>query len=140
MDYLGFTIWELSNEWQKQLLVKLEEINITHVQFLILKAVYELEVHHEEKTQIRVSDKAKTNIMMTSKVIRTLIKKGYLTRYEHAIDKRAFRVSITKEGKKILRKSINVVDSFEKEFFQSLSKKKIFKKELKRLVKKNKTP
>ncbi len=138
MDYLGFSIWELSNEWQKQLLKELSDLGITHVQFLILKSVYTLEVNHEEKTQIRVAKQAKTDVMMTSKVIRALITKGLLVREQHAIDKRAFRISLTKPGRKVLRKSINTVETFEKSFFKSIEKQNKLKKELNKLTKKAK--
>lgn len=131
---MGFTIWELSNEWQKQLSVKLKEIDLTHVQYLILKAVYELEVNHEEKTQVKISNQARTNIMMTSKVIRSLEDKNFLDRYNHAGDKRAFRVTISKKGKKALRKAINIIEEFEKEFFNSLEKKKKIQKTLTKLI------
>lgn len=136
MDYLGFTIWGLSNEWQKQLLKELEPIEITHVQFLILKAVYELEVTHEENTQIRISKQAKTDVMMTSKVIRTLIEKDYLERETHVIDKRAFRVNLTTKGKKTLRKAINIVEPFDEKFFKTLDRSKKLKKSLDKLAKK----
>lgn len=136
MDYLGYTIWELSNEWQKQLLKKLEPIGITHVQFLILKAVYELEVNHEENTQIKIANQAKTDVMMTSKVIRTLIKKGLLERKQHANDRRAYRVQITKPGKKALRKALNVVEPFENDFFKRIERPKKLKKSLDKIIKK----
>lgn len=137
MDYLGFTIWELSNEWQKQLLKELEPLSITHVQFLILKAVYELEVNHEENTQIKIAAQAKTDVMMTSKVIRTLIKKDLLERLAHANDKRAYRVHITKTGKKTLRKALNIVEPFDEKFFKKISDKKL-KKTLDKIAKKAK--
>lgn len=136
MDYLGFSLWEVSNLWQKQLLKRLKEINITHVQFLILRAVYELEVNHEEKTQIKIATQARTDVMMTSKVIRTLIEKGLLERTKHAIDKRAFRINITKPGKKTLRKGMDIIAEFESKFFKSVDSQKKLKKELARVSKK----
>jgi len=138
LSYLGFTIWELSNEWQKQLTTELKAIDLTHVQFLILKAVYELEVNHEEKTQVKIAQQARTNIMMTSKVIRSLEKKEYIDRYNHAGDKRAFRITISKKGKKVLRKSINIIENFEKEFFSTLEKKKKTQKLMEQLIKEKK--
>jgi DNA-binding MarR family transcriptional regulator len=135
MDYLGFSLWEVSNLWQKQLLKRFTEINITHVQFLILKAVYELEVNHEEKTQVRIATQARTDVMMTSKVIRTLIVKGYLERTQHAIDKRAFKINITKTGKKSLRKGMDIMTDFEKKFFKSVESPKKLKKELAKISK-----
>lgn len=136
MDYLGFSLWEVSNLWQKELQKRLGELNITHVQFLILQAVYELEVNHEEKTQIRIAKQAKTDVMMTSKVVRTLIKKEFLERDLHAIDKRAFRISITKEGKKTLKKGIAIVSDFDNTFFKTAKSPKKLKKELSRVAKK----
>ena len=105
---------------------------------MILKSVYTLEVNHEEKTQIKVAKQAKTDVMMTSKVIRALIAKGLLVREQHAIDKRAFRISITKPGRKVLRRSINIVELFEASFFKSLEKQKKLKKDINKLTKKAK--
>ena len=137
-DNLGYTIWELSNEWQKQLMKELKPLHLTHVQFLILKAVYQLEINHEEKTQIKISQLARTNVMMTSKVIRALLEKEYLMREVHEGDSRAFRVSTTKKGRKILRKGINLIEDFEKSFFSTLEKKKKLTKNLQKLVDKQK--
>lgn len=136
MDYLGFSLWEASNLWQKELQKRLSELNITHVQFLILKAVYELEVNHEEKTQIRIAKQARTDVMMTSKVVRTLIAKELLVRDLHAIDKRAFRISITKEGKKTLKKGIDIVSNFDETFFKPAKSVKKLKKEIDKVSKK----
>ena len=136
MDYLGFSLWEASNLWQKELLKRLSEVNITHVQFLILKAVYELEVNHEEKTQIRIAKQARTDVMMTSKVIRTLIDKGLLERDLHAIDKRAFRISITKQGKKNLKRGMEVVNNLDNSFFKAAKSVKKLKKDLDKVSKK----
>jgi DNA-binding MarR family transcriptional regulator len=136
MDYLGFSLWEASNLWQKELQKRLSELNITHVQFLILKAVYELEVNHEEKTQIRIAKQARTDVMMTSKVVRTLIQKELLERDLHAIDKRAFRISITKQGKRALKKGMDVVADFDKTFFESTKSAKKLKKEIDKVSKK----
>ena len=105
MDYLGFKLWDLSNKWQKELLKKLTILNITHVQFLLLKAIYELQVQQEDTTQIKISKQASTDIMMTSKVIRTLQQKGFVDKVPHRMDKRAFTITITKNGKKSLKKA-----------------------------------
>lgn len=136
MDYLGFSLWEVSNLWQKELQKRLGELNITHVQFLILKAVYELEVNHEEKTQIRIAKQARTDVMMTSKVIRTLIDKNLLERDLHAIDKRAFRISITKEGKKTLKRGMEIVNGFDNSFFKPAKSVKKLQKDLNKISKK----
>lgn len=138
MEYLGFSLWEASNLWQKELLKRLSEVNVTHVQFLILKAVYELEVNHEEKTQIRIAKQAHTDVMMTSKVIRTLLEKELLERDLHAIDKRAFSISITKQGKKTLKKAMDVVANFDEEFFKPVKSTKKLQKEIDKAINKAK--
>ncbi|HWY33181.1 MAG TPA: MarR family transcriptional regulator, partial [Nitrosopumilaceae archaeon] len=61
--------------------------------------------------------------MMVSKVLRTLEKKGFITRQEHETDTRAKTIRLTPIGKAVLQKAIKNVENADLEFFSALETK-----------------
>jgi DNA-binding MarR family transcriptional regulator len=61
--------------------------------------------------------------MTTSTVLRTLQQKGFIARQEHATDTRAKVITLTPEGKKIIKKAVVTVEKFDKDFFSQLGNK-----------------
>lgn len=114
----GFLLWQVSNLWQRAIKKALEEDGLTHVQFVILAGVYWLSLHEKETTQANIAAHAKTDVMMTSKVVRSLEAKGLLSRLPHPTDTRANRVGLTPDGELLLRSAMKKVESFDALFFQ----------------------
>ncbi len=75
-------------------------------------------------TQAQIAQKAKTDPMMTSQVLRTLEKKELLRRREHPTDSRAKQIELTTEGKRRMNKALKVVEAVDVQFFQCLAKKR----------------
>lgn len=134
-DATGFLIWQVHNYWQREIKKNLKEFDLTHTQFVILANAYWLILKKEIVTQIEIAEHAKTNVMMTSNVIRTLEKKGFIKRTEHKTDTRAKTVVLTKTGLEVLKKAVKKVETFDRKFFSKTKNISKFNEELLRLLK-----
>lgn len=123
---LGFIFWQTTLLWQRITSESLKNLDLTHVQFILLAGLGWLNKHHEHVTQTMLAKHAKTDIMMTSKVLRTLEKKGLIKRSSHTSDSRAYTLEATKKGKESLQKALSVVENIDQEFFSTLGDRKKF--------------
>ncbi|WP_026715212.1 MarR family winged helix-turn-helix transcriptional regulator [Flavobacterium daejeonense] len=135
----GFLLWQVTNLWQREIKKALEPYELTHSQFVLLASIHWLTLHKQEVTQILLSSHTKIDPMTTSTVLRTLQTKGLLQRQEHLTDTRAKTVGLTENGKKIIKKAVKTVESFDKTFFAALDEKtKIFNEQLLTLLEQKK--
>jgi len=116
----GFLLWQITMLWQRKVKRELDKIDITHTQFVLLATVAWLSNKKEVVTQIDIANHSKTDRMMVSKVLRTLQKKGYLTRKEHNTDTRAKVIKLTHDGTSLLQKAIKIVENVDLDFFSKL--------------------
>jgi len=116
-DSPGFLLWQISNLWQRKMKAGLSDLGLTHVQFVLLAGIVWFNQQGESVTQARLAAHAKTDVMMTSKVLRTLEKKGLVQREVHATDTRAKSLSITSQGYELFEAAIAIVDRIDREFF-----------------------
>lgn len=122
-DSSGFLLWQVTNLWQREIKKALEQYGLTHSQFVLMASIHWLTLHKIEVTQIVLSAHTKIDPMTTSTVLRTLQQKGFIQRQEHLTDTRAKTVELTAEGKKVIKKAIVTVESFDKQFFSILGNK-----------------
>ena len=116
----GFLLWQVSNLWQRKMKDGLSHLGLTHVQFVLLAGIAWLNREDNPVTQARLSAHAKTDVMMTSKVLRTLEQKGLVKRETHATDTRAKSLMMTDEGYQILVEAIQIVGQIDNDFFQNI--------------------
>ena len=119
-DSPGFLLWQVSHLWQRKIKAALDPLGLTHVQFVLLASVAWLSHEDDALTQVRLAAHAKTDVMMTSKVVRTLESKGLLQRTAHPADTRAKSLATTTEGHELLSRAIKVVNEVDREFFAAL--------------------
>ncbi|WP_445680087.1 MarR family winged helix-turn-helix transcriptional regulator [Radicibacter daui] len=119
----GFLLWQVSNHWQRTLRQALGPFNITHVQYILLSGIAELEAMGEEVTQARLAQQCRTDVMMTSQVVRTLESAGLVERHDHPTDRRAKRLVLTAEGLDKLNQTTPAVLDADENFFSALGKK-----------------
>ncbi len=119
----GFLLWQVTNLWQREIKKVLEKYDITHSQFVLLASIHWLSLHHTQVTQIVLSAHTKIDPMTTSTVLRTLQSKGLIERQEHETDTRAKTVVLTEAGKKLIKKAVVTVETFDKAFFSVLKNK-----------------
>lgn len=116
----GFLLWQLTNLWQQRIRSTLATLHITHVQFVLLTSIAWLADTEVAVSQVTLSRHAHTDIMMTSEVVRTLEKKGLVTREVHPRDPRAKVVMLTAEGQQIVQKAVPLVEAADEQFFKEL--------------------
>jgi DNA-binding MarR family transcriptional regulator len=131
---IGFLLWQAGNAWQRKMKVALMPVGLTHVQFLLLETLENMSVKKEPTTQVKIAKAAGIDVMMTSKVLRLLVRKKFVARKSPRHDARAFFSEVTPEGKKVLVKARTAVTKAEETIFENLSKKKRFVANLKGLV------
>ena len=117
---LGFQFWQATNLWQRQISTSLKKTNLTHVQFVLLAGIGWLTRSTQEVTQTLLASHANTDIMMTSKVVRTLVQKQLILRDNHPTDTRAKIVFLTAKGQATLQEALRIVDQVDRDFFQPL--------------------
>lgn len=134
-EFIGFSMWKLSNLWQRQLNLVLTKYNLTHAQFAVLDAVYFLSFNSKQLTQSKICQFAGTDKMMTSKIISSLEEKKFAKRVENKEDLRSNSIGITEKGKSICEKAKKDIQNFEAKFFSSLEKKgKNFQKKIELII------
>ena len=124
-DSPGFLLWQVSNLWQRKIKAALDPMGLTHVQFVLLASVAWLGHDDDTLTQAKLAAHAKTDVMMTSKVLRTLESKGLIRRDAHPADTRAKSLVVTTEGHELLSRAIRVVNAVDQEFFGVLGVQKV---------------
>ncbi|WP_129673381.1 MarR family winged helix-turn-helix transcriptional regulator [Candidatus Chloroploca sp. Khr17] len=119
-DSPGFVLWQVSNLWQRRMNSALQAVDITHVQFVLLANIAWFTGNNETVTQIQLATQAKTDVMMTSKVLRTLEQKNLIIRETNPTDTRAKSLTLTSSGYQLLIKAVKIVEQVDNNFFASL--------------------
>lgn len=112
----GYLLWLMSNKWQAEQRLALKPLDLTHVQFVLLACVV-YAPDGESLTQIQLAERAQTDPMMTSQVVRKLEAKGLVRRTSDAQDKRAVRLEATNAGIVLANRAIVAVEAVDDAFF-----------------------
>ncbi|MEC3974158.1 MarR family winged helix-turn-helix transcriptional regulator [Amycolatopsis sp. H20-H5] len=96
---------------------RLRPAGLTPTQFLLLASAGWLEHLGGPPTQQEVAERAGADRMMTSKVIRTLAERGLLLRHAHESDARALRLTLTDEGRELVRAATKIARELDVELF-----------------------
>lgn len=129
----GFLLWRVASEWQRLQRKALDDIGITHPQFVLLAGIRSLESSGIPVTQVALARFVHMDEMVTSQVLRGLESRGLLIRSPHPDDNRSKCLRLASAGAKILRLAVPLVENVDEVFF-SLSDKqmgemlKIFRK------------
>lgn len=118
----GFLLWLVTNSWQRQLRAALDPIDLTHVQFVLLASLAWLSRNGEAVTQVRLAQQARTDVMMTSQVVRALERKGLVLRGAHPADNRARGLQVTPKGLRLVNKALRLVERADTRFFGAAGK------------------
>lgn len=112
----GYLLWLMSNKWQVQQRLALKPFDLTHVQFVLLACLV-YAPGEENLTQIQLAERAQTDPMMTSQVLRKLEAKGLIQRTSSTHDKRAITLEATTRGTKLIEAAIVAVEAVDEDFF-----------------------
>ncbi|WP_138494404.1 MarR family winged helix-turn-helix transcriptional regulator [Paenibacillus pinistramenti] len=118
----GFMLWRVTNLWQKAIRNALEPYELTHPQFVLLFSCKWLNEHNGQTgiTQVQLAQHAQIDVNVTSQVLRTLEKKGYIERRPHPADSRANVISVTKAGDTAASQAVQAVEAEDRAFFSGL--------------------
>lgn len=116
-DSPGYLLGQLTMIWHRKLKQALDPLNLTQTQFALLAAVAWLAKTSAFVTQIDIANQCNADRMMTSKVLRTLLTKKFITRQEHPTDTRAKTIKLTPEGETVLQNAITAVENADNAFF-----------------------
>ncbi|MBI3901177.1 MAG: MarR family transcriptional regulator [Chlamydiia bacterium] len=114
----GFLLWQVSTKWRRQIEAALAQIGLTHPQFVLLASLCWLGSKSSDTSQVELARHCKTDITMTSQVLRTLEKKGYVHR--QLKDGRTKSLTVTEKGVGMIEKGIPLVESIDQQFFERL--------------------
>jgi len=123
-DSPDYYLWQVFSDWQSKKNLLIGQYNITSPQMTLLTTIYWLIQNKRDPIQVAVADTAKMDKMTTSTVLRTLQKKGLITRTEHSKDTRAKVVHLTEKGIEITVKSLRQVNKFNIDYFSALGDSK----------------
>ncbi len=133
-DDLGYLIWQLTMQWQRQSNKVLGEVGLTHTQYVIMGGLAWLSRSSEQVTQKDIANLIKMDTILVSKVLKKLQQQGVITRQEHPIDARAKCVFLTEKGTEKLQQAINVKRPTNDVFIEKLTNKAEFIRQLQQIV------
>jgi DNA-binding MarR family transcriptional regulator len=124
-DSLGWRLWHVLHAYQRTVEQALVDLDLTHLQYMLLTLSGYLALTGEVPSQTRLAAVAGLDKMMVSKVVRLLEEKGYVARSPHPDDPRANRVDVTPDGLDVLRKAMPLVRTLHDGFFDCLGERKM---------------
>lgn len=116
----GFRLWHIQHAWTRRLEAALAPHGLTHLQFVLLRAVDWLVRTGERPTQARLAQKVVTDPMTVSKVLRLLERKGLIDRPVHPDDPRARHLLPTQAGVAALARALPAAIEAQRAYFGAL--------------------
>jgi DNA-binding MarR family transcriptional regulator len=113
----GYLLWQVTHLWQRQVELTLSELDITHLQFVLLAGIGWLTRNGDLPTQVHLAEFCKINVMQISQVARKLEVKKLIQRATHPTDTRAKLLMLTPTGETILSQAIPLIETLDAEFF-----------------------
>jgi DNA-binding MarR family transcriptional regulator len=121
-ESLGYMFWLTSNLWQRRMVKALKPTGLTLVQLVLLAGVAWLEREAGPITQARLARQAKTDVMMTSQVLKKLESRGLISKKPSESDTRANVILLTEKGGEMVAKALGIAESVDSDFFRSLER------------------
>jgi len=101
--------------------IKKSHLDITIDQWLVLKTIKD----NPELTQKEIAQKVFKDYASITRIIELLVKRKYLVRSFHNVDRRRYNLELTSSGKKMYEKLIPIVFSNRKIALEGLSEEEI---------------
>jgi DNA-binding MarR family transcriptional regulator len=102
---------------QRQVESALSELDITHLQFVLLAGIGWLTRDGTLPTQVQLAEFCKIHVMQISQVVRKLEDKKLIERTTHSSDPRAKVLRLTPTGEDVLSQAIPLVEQLDTAFF-----------------------
>lgn len=118
----GFLLWQVSTEWRRQNETALATLGLTHPQFVLMASLGWLTRDRTDISQVELARHCSTDITMTSQILRSLEKKGYIERHQKIGNERSKFPRVTQKGARLIEKAIPLVESVDHHFFKKLGR------------------
>lgn len=115
-------LWPVTNSWQREIRGALAPFDLTHVQFVLLAVLTTMD-GDAPVTQRDLSERAATDPMMTSQVLRALEEKGLVERNPHPTDRRARTLTTTLAGVTLVNRANASVEQADRAYSSALGSK-----------------
>jgi DNA-binding MarR family transcriptional regulator len=132
-DSMGFLLWQVVHLWQRQVEAALAELDITHLQFVLLAGIGWLTRNGDLLSQVQLAEFCKIDVMQISQVARKLEVKELIQRSAHPTDTRAKVINLTASGVAILDRALPLVEGLDAEFFSQCDRSSL-RAELKKIA------
>jgi len=116
-DSLGYRLWQVHHSWQRFLGQCLSELDLTHLQFILLSTTQFLCRQQEVPSQRQLANFLRLDQMMVSKALRLLEGKNYIVRKTHPKDPRAIGLELTCAGEEVVTKALAIAVRAHASFF-----------------------
>jgi len=117
----GFLLWQVSKLWQRHLSLDLQDLNLPSTQAVLLANILRFSEEGLPVSQAMLARATKVDRMTASQSLRSLELKRYISRKSSPGDKRANRVSLTAEGRRVALKAIKRFEATHRAFFEPLA-------------------
>jgi DNA-binding MarR family transcriptional regulator len=113
----GYLLWQVTHRWQRRVETALIELNITHLQFVLLAGMGWLTREGKVVNQVQLADFCQMDVMQVSQVVRKLEEKKLVKRTAHPSDTRAKAIALTSLGETRLQQALPVIERLDAAFF-----------------------
>lgn len=124
-DSPGFLLWQTTVIWQRRIKKILEACDISHAQFVIMALLLWIQESSpgDYPNQVTLVQLSKLDKMTVSQALKKLSIKNLICRVENTVDTRAKTVTLTHEGRMLIKKLMPLVEKEDADFFKSLASK-----------------
>ena len=120
----SYQLLRVVHRLEKTLRKGLIDFDLTNTQFSMLTSLMMLTKSGKIVTQMDLANYLDADKMMVSEVLRTLEKKGHITRERHPVDRRAKSIVVTEKGLTTIDVALKKALILEEEFYSVLGDEK----------------
>lgn len=116
-DKLGYLFWQINMLWVRKVNQSLQELGLTHTQFITLAATEWLNLHSGRVIQRDIAEKLKVDRMLISKMVSKLVDAQLLQKRSSEEDSRVTLLCLTDSGRELFMDGVEIMKQNEQEFF-----------------------
>jgi DNA-binding MarR family transcriptional regulator len=122
-DDIRILLWKIMKHWQRGKQRLLDEFSLTGSQLELLGALCYMSEHKIEATQVLLAQETEIDPMTTSTALRSMQKRGLISRRESTADSRARIVEVTGEGFALFRRVKTKITEKQNKLFENIDRK-----------------
>lgn len=117
---IGFLLTQVSLLKQRINNNALKSLNLTYMQFVVMAAIYEFSEEYDEPLQQLLISKRQLDKSMVSGILKTLIERKLVERYENPNDTRSKVVRLTSDGQSLVIDAKEIIKTIDVKFFNEV--------------------